>query len=145
MAVLDFKQFSLFVLADCELSTKGVWQRDYLWSLRSRMCFNACCKIVSCMFQFKKSPPKIPYKAIALAVFLFLIGSLLIIFGALLLSGTIKVEVSLGSWRDNVCLNGKLSILSIVDILYFLKNVSSNCDIVSCVGKKLIVKHVTSW
>lgn len=42
--------------------------------------------------QFKKSPPKIPYKAIALAIFLFLIGSLLIIFGALLLSGTIEVE-----------------------------------------------------
>ncbi|KAF1377309.1 hypothetical protein PFLUV_G00199390 [Perca fluviatilis] len=31
--------------------------------------------------QFKKSPPKVPYKAIALAIFLFLIGSLLIIFG----------------------------------------------------------------
>ncbi|CAB1318473.1 unnamed protein product [Coregonus sp. 'balchen'] len=28
--------------------------------------------------QFKKSPPKVPYKAIALATFLFLIGSLLI-------------------------------------------------------------------
>ncbi|XP_032395878.1 transmembrane protein 230 isoform X1 [Etheostoma spectabile] len=42
--------------------------------------------------QFKKSPPKVPYKAIALAIFLFLIGSLLIVFGALLLSGTIKVE-----------------------------------------------------
>ncbi|XP_042365754.1 transmembrane protein 230a [Plectropomus leopardus] len=42
--------------------------------------------------QFKKSPPKVPYKAIALAIFLFLIGSLLIIFGALLLSGTIQVE-----------------------------------------------------
>ncbi|KAG7499543.1 hypothetical protein JOB18_041167 [Solea senegalensis] len=42
--------------------------------------------------QFKKSPPKVPYKAIALALFLFLIGSLLIIFGALLLSGTIQVE-----------------------------------------------------
>uniref|UniRef100_A0A8C6UGA3 Transmembrane protein 230 n=1 Tax=Neogobius melanostomus TaxID=47308 RepID=A0A8C6UGA3_9GOBI len=37
-------------------------------------------------------PPKVPYKAIALAVFLFLIGSLLILFGALLLSGTIEVE-----------------------------------------------------
>ncbi|XP_008322879.1 transmembrane protein 230a [Cynoglossus semilaevis] len=44
--------------------------------------------------QFKKSPPKVPYKAIALAVFLFLIGSLLIIFGALLLTGTIEVEHS---------------------------------------------------
>ncbi|XP_076016085.1 transmembrane protein 230-like [Genypterus blacodes] len=42
--------------------------------------------------QFKKSPPKVPYKAIALAIFLFLIGSLLIIFGALLLSGSIIVE-----------------------------------------------------
>ncbi|CAN9504813.1 unnamed protein product [Ophioblennius macclurei] len=42
--------------------------------------------------QFKKSPPRVPYKAIALAVFLFVLGSLLIIFGSLLLSGTIKVE-----------------------------------------------------
>lgn len=42
--------------------------------------------------QFKRSPPKVPYKAIALAIFLFLIGSLLILFGALLLSGTIEVE-----------------------------------------------------
>ncbi|CAI5666442.1 unnamed protein product [Oreochromis niloticus] len=45
--------------------------------------------------QFKKPPPKIPYKAIALAIFLFLIGSLLIIFGALLLAEIIPVEVSL--------------------------------------------------
>ncbi|XP_054613830.1 transmembrane protein 230a isoform X1 [Dunckerocampus dactyliophorus] len=42
--------------------------------------------------QFKKSPPKVPYKAIALAIFLFLVGSLLIVFGALLLAGTIVVE-----------------------------------------------------
>lgn len=47
--------------------------------------------------QFKKSPPKVPYRAIALAVFLFVIGSLLIILGALLLSETIKVEVSVVS------------------------------------------------
>lgn len=44
--------------------------------------------------KFKKSPPKVPYKAIALAIFLFLIGSMLIIFGSLLLSGVIQVEVS---------------------------------------------------
>uniref|UniRef100_A0A3Q1CNH7 Transmembrane protein 230 n=1 Tax=Amphiprion ocellaris TaxID=80972 RepID=A0A3Q1CNH7_AMPOC len=37
--------------------------------------------------QFKRSPPKVPYKAIALATVLFLIGSLLIIIGALLLAG----------------------------------------------------------
>ncbi|KAF6729343.1 Transmembrane protein 230 [Oryzias melastigma] len=36
---------------------------------------------------FKRSPPKVPYKAIALATVLFLIGSLLIIIGALLLAG----------------------------------------------------------
>ncbi|KAJ8260718.1 hypothetical protein COCON_G00164410 [Conger conger] len=42
--------------------------------------------------QFKRSPPKVPYKAIALAAFLFLIGSLLIIIGALLLSGSIQVS-----------------------------------------------------
>ncbi|XP_027882151.1 transmembrane protein 230-like [Xiphophorus couchianus] len=42
--------------------------------------------------QFKKSPPKIPYKAIGVAVILFLIGSLLIILGALFLAGIINVE-----------------------------------------------------
>ncbi|KAG7476356.1 hypothetical protein MATL_G00082020 [Megalops atlanticus] len=41
--------------------------------------------------QFKRSPPKVPYKAIALAAFLFLIGSFLIIIGALLLAGYIEV------------------------------------------------------
>ncbi|XP_058050115.1 transmembrane protein 230 isoform X2 [Ahaetulla prasina] len=40
--------------------------------------------------QFKKSPPKVPYKAIALATVLFLIGTLLIIIGALLLAGYIS-------------------------------------------------------
>ncbi|XP_051510100.1 transmembrane protein 230-like [Myxocyprinus asiaticus] len=42
--------------------------------------------------QFKKSPPKVPYKAIALATGLFLIGSILIIFGALLLAGYFEVN-----------------------------------------------------
>lgn len=40
--------------------------------------------------QFKKSPPKIPYKAIALATVLFLIGTFLIIIGSLLLAGYIS-------------------------------------------------------
>uniref|UniRef100_A0A8I5YK68 Transmembrane protein 230 n=1 Tax=Pongo abelii TaxID=9601 RepID=A0A8I5YK68_PONAB len=39
---------------------------------------------------FKKTPPKIPYKAIALATVLFLIGAFLIIIGSLLLSGYIS-------------------------------------------------------
>ncbi|KAG8574729.1 hypothetical protein GDO81_009301 [Engystomops pustulosus] len=39
--------------------------------------------------QFKRSPPKIPYKAIALATVLFLIGTLLIVIGALLITGHI--------------------------------------------------------
>uniref|UniRef100_A0A2K5HAK1 Transmembrane protein 230 n=1 Tax=Colobus angolensis palliatus TaxID=336983 RepID=A0A2K5HAK1_COLAP len=39
--------------------------------------------------QFNKTPPKIPYKAIALAIVLFLIGAFLIIIGSLLLSGHI--------------------------------------------------------
>ncbi|XP_046871777.1 transmembrane protein 230b [Hypomesus transpacificus] len=42
--------------------------------------------------QFKKSPPKVPYKAIALATALFLIGSLLITIGALLLAGYFDVK-----------------------------------------------------
>lgn len=44
--------------------------------------------------QFKKSPPKVPYKAIALATILFLIGSLLIIIGSLLLAGYFGVNHS---------------------------------------------------
>ena len=39
--------------------------------------------------QFRKSPPKIPYKAIVLATVLFLIGAFLIIIGSLLLAGYI--------------------------------------------------------
>ncbi|XP_006164044.1 transmembrane protein 230 isoform X1 [Tupaia chinensis] len=42
------------------------------------------------LLKFKKSPPKIPYKAIALATVLFLIGTFLIIIGSLLLSGYIS-------------------------------------------------------
>lgn len=56
--------------------------------------------------QFKKSPPKIPYKAIALATVLFLIGAFLIIIGSLLLAGYISkggqtglfLSWSLASW-----------------------------------------------
>ncbi|KAM7391566.1 hypothetical protein PAMP_022247 [Pampus punctatissimus] len=44
--------------------------------------------------QFKRSPPKVPYKAIALATVLFVIGSLLIIIGALLLAGYFGVTHS---------------------------------------------------
>ncbi|XP_057387616.1 transmembrane protein 230-like [Balaenoptera acutorostrata] len=40
--------------------------------------------------QFKKSPPKISYKAIALATVLFLIGTFLIIIGSLLLAAYIS-------------------------------------------------------
>ncbi|KAG8440914.1 hypothetical protein GDO86_006593 [Hymenochirus boettgeri] len=39
--------------------------------------------------QFKKSPPKIPYKAIALATVLFMIGTLLILIGSLMITGYI--------------------------------------------------------
>lgn len=44
--------------------------------------------------QFKRSPPKVPYKAIALATVLFVIGSLLIIIGSLLLAGYFGVQHS---------------------------------------------------
>ncbi|KAL6114480.1 tmem230 [Pungitius sinensis] len=44
--------------------------------------------------QFKRSPPKVPYKAIALATVLFLIGSLLIVIGSLLLAGYFGVTHS---------------------------------------------------
>ncbi|XP_040084635.1 transmembrane protein 230-like [Oryx dammah] len=42
--------------------------------------------------QFKKSPPKIPYKTIALATVLFFTGAFLISIGSLLLAGCICKE-----------------------------------------------------
>ena len=43
--------------------------------------------------QFRKPPPKPPVKAILLAVFLFTLGTLLLVIGALLFTGYIDVEV----------------------------------------------------
>ncbi|KAF6089605.1 transmembrane protein 230 [Phyllostomus discolor] len=58
--------------------------------------------------QFKKSPPKIPYKAIALATVLFLIGTFLIIIGSLLLAGYISKGVCLLLENDCCRLKNKL-------------------------------------
>ncbi|XP_034496283.1 transmembrane protein 230 isoform X1 [Ailuropoda melanoleuca] len=55
--------------------------------------------------QFKKSPPKIPYKAIALATVLFLIGAFLIIIGSLLLAGYISKGTG-ESTTSPPCLSG---------------------------------------
>ncbi|XP_043939079.1 transmembrane protein 230 isoform X2 [Protopterus annectens] len=59
--------------------------------------------------QFKKSPPKIPYKAIALAAALFLIGTVLLIIGALLLAGRFDSQQNDKAWP-----------LLIIGILVFL-------------------------
>ncbi|KAK2162793.1 hypothetical protein LSH36_91g02014 [Paralvinella palmiformis] len=48
--------------------------------------------------QFEAPPPKIPYRAIALAVVLFIFGSLLIIIGALLLAEIIDTKYSDRTW-----------------------------------------------
>ncbi|KAI0221186.1 transmembrane protein 230 [Lamellibrachia satsuma] len=48
--------------------------------------------------QFKKPPPVVPYKAICLAVTLFLGGSLLIVIGSLLLTGYIDSKYSDRTW-----------------------------------------------
>ncbi|XP_007459828.1 PREDICTED: transmembrane protein 230-like [Lipotes vexillifer] len=50
--------------------------------------------------QFKKGPPKIPYKAIALATVLFLIGAFLIIIGSLLPAGYISKGIFSYEWVD---------------------------------------------
>ncbi|XP_062854350.1 transmembrane protein 230b [Trichomycterus rosablanca] len=42
--------------------------------------------------QFKRSPPKVPYKAITLAAVLFFIGTVLITIGSLLLAGYFEVQ-----------------------------------------------------
>eukprot|EP00112_Aurelia_sp_Birch-Aquarium-sp1_P006597 Seg1724.10 transcript_id=Seg1724.10/GoldUCD/mRNA.D3Y31 product="hypothetical protein" protein_id=Seg1724.10/GoldUCD/D3Y31 len=42
--------------------------------------------------QFRKPPPKPPTKAILLAVFLFTLGTLLLVIGSLLFTGYIDVE-----------------------------------------------------
>ncbi|XP_041368287.1 transmembrane protein 230-like [Gigantopelta aegis] len=48
--------------------------------------------------QFQKPPPKVPYKAILLATVLFVGGSVLIIIGALLLTGYIDAQYSDRTW-----------------------------------------------
>lgn len=48
--------------------------------------------------QFEKPPPKFPTKAIALAVTLFVIGSILLTIGALLLSGVIDAKYGDRTW-----------------------------------------------
>lgn len=45
------------------------------------------------LFQFIKPPPKVPWKAIVLAFFLFTVGTLLLIFGSLLFTGYFDVKV----------------------------------------------------
>ncbi|XP_033756529.1 transmembrane protein 230-like [Pecten maximus] len=48
--------------------------------------------------QFERPPPKVPYKAILLATVLFSVGSLLIIIGAMLLSGYIDAKYQDRTW-----------------------------------------------
>lgn len=48
--------------------------------------------------QFERPPPKIPYKAIVLATVLFAGGTLLIVIGALLVTGDISSKYSDRTW-----------------------------------------------
>lgn len=48
--------------------------------------------------QFKKSEPKVPVRSIVISCILFLIGSILITIGALLLSGHIDTKYSDRTW-----------------------------------------------
>lgn len=48
--------------------------------------------------QFEKPPTKTPYKAILLATLLFVVGSTLIIVGALLLAGVINAKYADRTW-----------------------------------------------
>lgn len=48
--------------------------------------------------QFQRPPPKVPYKAILLATVLFSIGTILLVVGALLLSGNISAEYADRTW-----------------------------------------------
>lgn len=44
-------------------------------------------------FQFIRPPPKIPWKAILLATFLFSVGTILLVVGSLLFTGYVDVKV----------------------------------------------------
>ncbi|XP_070210375.1 transmembrane protein 230-like [Littorina saxatilis] len=48
--------------------------------------------------QFEKPPIKIPYRAIGLAAVLFMAGTLLIVIGALLLTGVINAKYADRTW-----------------------------------------------
>lgn len=48
--------------------------------------------------QFEAPPPKIPWKAITLAAFLFLVGTILLIVGSLIVTGHIDTKYSDRLW-----------------------------------------------
>lgn len=48
--------------------------------------------------QFQKPPPKFPKKAIALATLLFIVGSILLVIGSLLLTGYIDAKYGDRTW-----------------------------------------------
>lgn len=48
--------------------------------------------------QFQRPPPKVPYKAISLATSLFVVGSVLIIIGSMLLTGYIDAKYGDRTW-----------------------------------------------
>ncbi|KAH3788614.1 transmembrane protein 230-like [Dreissena polymorpha] len=48
--------------------------------------------------QFERPPPKFPAKAIALASMLFMVGSALLVIGALLITGHIDVKYGDRTW-----------------------------------------------
>lgn len=48
--------------------------------------------------QFQRPAPKVPWKAIGLAVVLFSVGTVLIVVGSLLLAGTIDTKYSDRTW-----------------------------------------------
>lgn len=72
--------------------------------------------------QFEKPPPKVPYKAIILATVLFLGGTILIVIGALLLSGYIPAKVMLSEHTDMVYMTREQNVLwDMLSLLLLLK------------------------
>lgn len=71
------------------LAPWGVWMQ--LWFLCNSTTTHDMTLFL--FFQFIKPPPKVPWKALLLAFFLFTVGTLLLIFGSLLFTGYFDVKV----------------------------------------------------
>ena len=88
----NYPKFYLHIFTSTRKETNVIIME--LVFMLSLLPLGVCLCIVFLIFlQFIKPPPKVPWKALVLAFFLFTVGTLLLIFGSLLFTGYFHVKV----------------------------------------------------